>query len=1279
MIKKLSLAFAAISLAALLVVLLGAANAPANGEEAARLNNIGVAYMNQQLFQKALKNFEDAAAKDPALAVTTVNRGVALLNLQKLDEAKSLLEKAVKDNPKDAHASYNLGLYYKNSSDASAAVDAFRRVTEIDPSDADTWYFLGSTYAQLKQFPEAITAFEHALKLDPHHASAEFGLARAYQQSGQADPAHEAMKKFQYITQNKLGAPISLSYGEQGKYSRAEESPMAVEKVPPQIAVKFVDVTERVGLVNKTQVNPSIHPTDHKDEGAAAFGPGACFLDYDNDGQIDVFLADNGPEGGVALFHNVGGKFEDVTRKAGFDSKIRALGCTAGDYNNDGFTDIALTTGDRVLLFRNEKNGTFKDVSEESGIKSEASSLGVGFIDYDHDGDLDLYVSRSAMTPRPWCEPRHFSGPAGTAKAAKEPCVTTTALLGRPDNSESANTMWRNNGNGMFTDVTESTGLSHRGNGGIAAVGSDYNNDRAVDIIVDSWATPEGNDDPFIFENPREGQFIKRRPWSHDGLSTSASMGIAALDFNHDGWMDFAFTHFGSPGISLWQNKEGKAFQPVPLSASFPNQSPLPPVDWVRAYGIAAIDYDNDDWVDLVAVGETKAGKGEVRLFRNLGPDGFKDVTADVGLDKIQLKEPRAIITGDYDNDGAVDLLITQNHGPAVLLRNEGGNKNNSLRLALKGLNDNKSAIGTKVEVFSDGIRQKFEVYGSSGYLGQNSPYLTIGLGQAKQADVVRMLWPTGVLQDEIEVPANKVQNITELDRRGSSCPTLFAWDGHEYRLVGDMLGAGVVGHWIAAGDDSQGLKPTSLLPSNGTAEAMPYTKPNPEIPANAEGVPYPRPNPETPPNAEGVPYPSQMEASSKFEKKTNIVRNIARPTETIKIDRSSLSEKDGKLSFRFMEPLEESVYLDQVKLLAVDHPADVDVYPNEYFASNPPYPQFKVVISNIKDALPPAGAWDEHGHDVLPDLLAHKYFGDFKLLSFQGFTEPHSLELDLGVPYSGGPLWLLMHGEIEYYSATSMYAADQAHQRPVAPYVEALVPAGRGKGAKQQWVRAVDDMGFPAGGARTMTADLMDKLPPGTQRIRITTNLQIYWDNILISRTNQVGGAKQKLRLAAIPLARADLNFHGFPLKIEDLPPGNVKYIYEKASSTGPYTRPAGAYTRYGDVRPLLQSADDKFVVFGSGDEVALDFDPANLPNVPSGWVRDFFFTANGYEKDMDFYAYRGDSVAPLPFGGMRSYPYPGQSFPSDADHLNYEMEYNTRFMSGNEASGYSFQYPPD
>jgi tetratricopeptide (TPR) repeat protein len=1111
-----------------------------NPAEAARLNNLGAAYMNQQLFEKALKSFQQAAELDPKLTIAKLNEGIALLNLQKIDEAKALLDEAVKQEPSNPYAWYNLGLFAKNTGDAPAAIDAFHHVVEIDPNDADTWYFLGIAYVQAKQFSQAIDAFQHALQLNPLHASAEFGLSRAYQQSADIEHAREHLKKFQYITQNKIGAPMSLAYGEQGKYSRAVESPSAVLKAPAQINVHFVDVTAESGILSKSS---------NTSEFNQQLGPGACFLDYDNDGKIDIFVADDGAQGGMSLYHNLGnGKFEDVTKKAGIDPSLHGVGCTAGDYDNDGWTDIAVSRNDGVLLFHNEKNGTFKEKvgSGDANIGANDLDLGLTFIDYDHDGDLDLLVTRSG------------------------------------DKAEWGD-MFRNNGDGSFTNVSEQLGFWDMGSsGGEGAIGTDYNNDRAVDILVPGLG-------PAILENPREGKFVVKKPWSSPMPARIA--GAAVLDFDHDGWMDAAFTHSGwtnGKSVTLWRNDRGKKFDPVEF----------PKVEWRDAWGVAAIDYDNDGWVDLVAVGETKEGKGEVRLFRNLGADGFKDVTNDVGLDKIQLKEPRAIITGDYNHDGATDLLITQNHGPAVLLRNEGGNQNHWLGLSLKGLADNKSAIGTKVEVFAGGNRQKFEIAGSNGYLGQNSPYLTVGLGDSKQADIVRMLWPTGVLQDEINVGGDKQQNFTEMDRRGSSCPTLFVWNGERYEFVADMLGAGVVGHWVG---------------------------------------------------------PNQ--------------RDVPRPVEYIKIDRNAIRERDGKLSFRFMEPLEEAVYLDQARVLAVDHPADLDVYPNEYFASNPPYPEFKVVVS--RDARPPAGAWDEHGRDVLPDLLAHRYFGDFALTQFQGFAQPHSLVLDLGKAYNGGPLWLLLHGEVEYFSANSMYAASQAGVHAISPYVEALDANGK-------WVRVVEDMGFPAGGPRTMTADLSGKLPRGTQRIRITSNLQIYWDNILVSRTSQdrKGDAKD-FHLTPIPLVRADLDYHGFPLKIEGTPPGNVQYIYEKPSATGPYTRPAGTYTRYGDVLPLLAALDDQAVVFGSGDEVRLDFDPSKLPAPPQSWVRDYFFAANGYEKDMDFYAAEGNYVAPLPFLKMGDYPYPaGQSFPLDDPHVDYLLEYNTRHMSGNEQRGYWFDY---
>src|SRR3984957_14824497 len=276
-----------------------------NPSQAARMNNLGAAYMNQQLFEKALKSFQQAAELDPKLAIARLNEGIAFLNLQKIDEAKAALEDALKQDPKNPQAWYNLGLDAKNTGAAQSAIDAFRHVSEIDPSDADTWYFLGSAYVQAKQFPQAIEAFQHALQLNPLHASAEFGLSRAYQQSADIDHAREHLKKFQYITQNKLGAPMSLAYGEQGQYSRAVESPSAVLKAPAQIKVQFVDVTKEAGI--------SGNGAPASKDLAAFIGPGACFLDYDGDGKVDIFLAGGGPEGGIGLSPNLGnGKFEKV-------------------------------------------------------------------------------------------------------------------------------------------------------------------------------------------------------------------------------------------------------------------------------------------------------------------------------------------------------------------------------------------------------------------------------------------------------------------------------------------------------------------------------------------------------------------------------------------------------------------------------------------------------------------------------------------------------------------------------------------------------------------------------------------------------------------------------------------------------------------------------------------------------------------------------------------------------------------------------------------------------
>jgi len=370
----------------------------------------------------------------------------------------------------------------------------------------------------------------------------------------------------------------------------------------------------------------------------------------------------------------------------------------------------------------------------------------------------------------------------------------------------------------------------------------------------------------------------------------------------------------------------------------------------------------------------------------------------------------------------------------------------------------------------------------------------------------------------------------------------------------------------------------------------------------------------------------------------------------------------------RFGEPMEEVNYIDQLRMVAVDHPADTDVYPDERFLDDPPFASGKTVVTSR--AHPPTGAWDNQGRDVLQLLSAtdHQYVRDFTNLPYAGFANTHSLTLDLGTWTPARPLRLFISGFIEYFSATSMYAAWQAGMKPISPYIEAQMPDG-------SWRRVVDEMGFPAGLPRTITVDLTGKLPTGTQKIRITSNLQIYWDEVLVDN----GPAREKeVRTTELPLAAATLGFRGYPRQVDGETPGDLTYRYDEVSATGPFSRFRGSYTQYGDVTPLLTSIDNHFAIFGTGEDVDAEFDTAALPALPQGWKRDYFFYANGFVKDMDFYEAIPFTVAEMPFHGMSTYPYPTtQHYPEDAQANGYRFEWNDRFESGaSKASGYRFVY---
>lgn len=1099
--------------------------------EAVRLNNRGVALMGRQSTQLAEEAFAAALKKAPEMAQAAINQGIALYTLQNLTAAEQVLRQAIALDPKSPQAWFNLGLVQRAANELQPALASFQRAAALDPRDTDSLYFEGACYEGMKQFEKAVAVFEKALQIDPLHASAEFGLARSLQRTGRSAEAARDFKRFQHLASTKIGVPLGSAYGDQGRYSlvTAVEEQETVQ--PKMIPVQLVEA-------------PMV-PANATAQFSMATG-GACMMDATGDGQTDLVLMQSGSQA-IRVLHKRGrGSFEELDAQAmGLKAAGDAVACAVGDYNGDGLNDLAVAMDNATLLFRNLGHGKFENETAKSGLAVRNRPSGITFVDYDHDGDLDLLLTGGPLTT-----------------------------------GGESNVLWRNNGNATFTEQTAEAGL--RGGGRTAAaILTDFNNDRAVDLAV----TGDGAS-PILYVNPREGRYPAQPLYEHEKLPPT--MGIAVLDYNKDGWMDIAVTHAGPPGLSLWRNVEGpnhtgRRFEPVQL----------PLHGALRGWGLTPIDIDNDGWIDLAAIVETNAGP-QVRVFRNRGDGTFEDVSHLLGLDHVKLHAPRGLLAADVEGDGASDLIVTQRDAPPILLRNLGANKNHFVRLDLRGVADNKTALGVKVEVYADGLWQKWELPGSSGYQTQAAPRILVGLGKAESINLLRVLWPTGVLQDEIDLPHTQTIAMKEADRRGSSCPVLFVWDGHEYKFVTDVIGAAVVGHWFT---------PTR--------------------------------------------------------------RNTSRPSEWVKIDGGDVAPVDGRVSLRFMEPMEEVNYIDQLRLVAVDHPEDVDVNPDERFLDNPPFASGRVVAS-VGMRLP-VGAWDGDGHDVLDRLSRrdHKFAGGFEPLPYDGFANLHALTLDLGNIAPAAPLRLLMTGYVNYFSATSLYAAWQGGVKPIAPYVEAQLPDGA-------WQRVPGEAGFPAGLERTIVVNLTGKLPPGTRRIRLMTNLQIYWDQVLIDNH-----AEGESRTTELPLAFATEHFRGYPKQIEGSSPGDLGYDYNLVSLTGPFQRERGSYTHFGDVTPLMKSVDNRFAIFGSGEEIAVDFDSAKLPPLPPHWKRDYFFYANGYVKDMDWWDASPFTVAQLPFHKMTAYPYPpGEGFPAHARALAYRLNWNDRFVSGKPEGLHRFNY---
>jgi cytochrome c-type biogenesis protein CcmH/NrfG len=1138
-------------------------------EDAYRANNLGVALLEQYKYKEGAEAFTRALKLEPKLLLARINLAIALFNVPDLVGAQREAEKAIASDPNAPQPHYILGLIAKSQNRTEEAIAAFQRVLKIDPRDTGANVNIGQLYAGARKYAEAIAAFRTALSVEPYNMTALYNLGLALTRNNERAEGQQMIARFQKLRESGAGTTIGQNYLEQGRYAEAVAStgaePELVEHAVPD--VKYVDATESMmPPVEKSGVVPGnstamlggslkggLTNAAERDM-AAALGGGATLFDFDVDGDLDLLsVTPTEPR----LYRNDNGKFVDVTGKTGaLSGKLSGLGvgAVAGDYDNDGKPDLfMLRTGGASALYHNDGDGKFSDVTSAAGVpRYPYLSISTAMVDMDHDGDLDIVIVGFI----------DLSKPRGAGDSFKIP----------DDFAGAPGMVLRNDGNGKFTDVTSTAKIDETANHTVAIVPTDYDNRRDVDMLLVNYGAPAD-----LLSNQRDGSF--RNVGREVGLDAQGhGTSVAAGDVNKDGFTDFFFASVDASGLFAISDGQGR-FKSVGA----------PPAS-KGASATQFIDYDNDGLLDCLML----TGNG-LRVLRNTGGEWVdvsdravaRELTSAAKIDA----SSRTMASGDLDGDGDTDLILRSSTGELRIARNDGGNSNHSLRVNLFGKVSNRSGIGAKVEARAGSLVQKLETYSANPAPAPAD--VVFGLGNRTGADAVRVLWPAGIVQAETEVagttrgtdPKKSAATlpVTELDRKPSSCPFLYAWNGERFEFITDFMGGGEMGYWEAPGR---------------------YNTPDPD--------------------------------------------------EYVRIRGDQLKERDGRFELRVTNELEEVLYVDHLQLIAVAHPQGVEVYPNEGMTT--PARDYKLFTT--ESAHLPLSALDDHGHDVRAQLakVDRQYPDDFPLDRIRGFAGEHSLtmKLDDGKVRNNRTL-LLLTGWTDYAFSSDNVAASHAGK-------EGKLPALQVKDTHGRWRTVIEDIGIPVGRPQTVTVDLTGKFLSASREVRIVTSLRIYWDQILVDTSN--GNAPVEMtRLSPVI---ADLHWRGFSREVTPDGREPFGYDYEKVSFTSPWKVFPGRYTREGDVRELLSKTDDIFVISRPGDEIRLSFDASVLAKLPLGWTRTFLLYSDGFSKEMDINSASPDQVTPLPFHGMKGYPYSApEAYPMTEHRRLYYEKYNTRIVA--------------
>lgn len=821
---------------------------------------------------------------------------------------------------------------------------------------------------------------------------------------------------------------------------------------------------------------------------------------------------------------------------------------------------------------------------------------------------------------------------------------------------------------GPFSDVSSVVDFSH---GGVetCATFTDYDNDGYQDLFI---ATSKGI---YLYQNNGDGRFNLIKKSTGLEKANKASK-LLTGDFDQDGDLDF---YTASPeGNQFFRNNGDGTFTEQAGQMGLTAQS----ID------LDLGDWDSDGDLDIVSL----SVDGSLRLFNNDRHSKFTDITGTSGLSHPSLKG-KAVVMGDYNNDGQPDLFLAgEKNGPSFLLKNTGTGTfqtDVSSENITKALSDLAVTAAIYLDFDNDGLEDIL----AGGLNADNKGGLRLlhNEGAKGFTDVTEML-PAELQTQQLALADFNMDGDDDIFLTGPGGLKLVRNDGGslnhytQVQLVGfsygnsknNRLGIGAQVE-LKAGDLYQTKTVRRMITNFGVGNRDSL---------DAVRIIWPNGSPQyisDPSRRQKLFEESKLKGSCPFlfvwngrsyeffkdmmwrsalgmplavnGKDTTFA--FSDPSkEYLLIPGDRMKRKDNTYSVKITEELWETVFFDKLALYAVDHPDSVNVYADERFVA-PPFPGKEVHVVERKQY--PVSVTDEKGNDLLPKILSYdfQYIANFNLSSFQGLAEPHDLILDLGKANADNHLLLFLRGWIFPTDASINSAFTQSSKHRVkAPELQVI-------NAKGEWQTVIPNIGFPMGKDKMVKVDLTKKfLTPGNRKIRIRTNMQIYWDEVFFSE----GKSAAPVQLHTVPMTKAGLDFRGYSAMYRKGGPfGPHWFDYDQVSDGQQWRDLTGNYTRFGDVLPLLREADDEYIIANSGDEITVDFDAAALPPLPAGWKRDFLIYSEGWVKDGDLNTAHGQTVDPLPFHAMPSYPYPQNvKYPLEK-HKAYMDKYNTRKVTTN------------